>query len=285
MAALFCRVRAGKGKILPARVTSRLSLAATRARQHPGVGTRGSAPGSCYHVTKICLCAPVVTASRPAVEGQTIQLVEDDVLVRASASGRRYSLARWDDRRVRELNPMARPRRASINAAVPWWIRPVARGTSSHIDQYRAWTPSRPQGERGDSPVGAEVPRRGRPKKRMGDRMIQLERHDARILALMAFVAIVLATTPVLASPIEPGAIRVIDGDTIEARGAVFRLVGFDTPEAGNRAQCESERTLAAAASRRLRHLIAGGGLDPGRFTSPAARATGSSSRTPMRPR
>jgi hypothetical protein len=34
----------------------------------------------------------------------------------------------------------------------------------------------------------------------------------------MAFVAIVLATTPVLASPIEPGAIRVIDGDTIEGK-------------------------------------------------------------------
>jgi endonuclease YncB( thermonuclease family) len=92
--------------------------------------------------------------------------------------------------------------------------------------------------------------------------MIQLKRHGARILALMAFVAIVLATTPLLASPIEPGAIRVIDGDTIEARGAVFRLVGFDTPEAGNRARCESERTLAAAASRRLRQLIAAGGLD-----------------------
>jgi endonuclease YncB( thermonuclease family) len=92
--------------------------------------------------------------------------------------------------------------------------------------------------------------------------MIQLKRHGARILALNAFVAIVLATTPVLASPIEPGAIRVVDGDTIEARGAVFRLVGFDTPEAGNRARCESERTLAAAASRRLRQLVGGGGLD-----------------------
>jgi endonuclease YncB( thermonuclease family) len=50
--------------------------------------------------------------------------------------------------------------------------------------------------------------------------------------------------------------------NTIEARGAVFRLVGFDTPETGSRVRCESERTLAAAASRRLRHLIAGGCLD-----------------------
>jgi CheY-like chemotaxis protein len=43
-------------------------------------------------VTKICLCAPVVTASRPAVEAQTILLVEDDVLVRASGSGQLAAL-------------------------------------------------------------------------------------------------------------------------------------------------------------------------------------------------
>jgi endonuclease YncB( thermonuclease family) len=71
-----------------------------------------------------------------------------------------------------------------------------------------------------------------------------------------------LAATPAVASPIEPGAIEVVDGDTIRAGGLTFRLVGFDTPETRNRARCESERTLAAAASRRLRHLIAAGGLD-----------------------
>jgi endonuclease YncB( thermonuclease family) len=83
---------------------------------------------------------------------------------------------------------------------------------------------------------------------------------NGRVLALMAVVA--MATTPALGSPIEPGAIEVVDGDTIRAGGRTFRLVGFDTPETGSRARCESERTLAAAASRRLRHLIAGGGLD-----------------------
>jgi hypothetical protein len=71
-----------------------------------------------------------------------------------------------------------------------------------------------------------------------------------------------MPTTTALGSPIEPGAIEVVDGDTIRAGGRTFRLVGFDTPETGNRARCESERTLAAAASRRLRHLIAAGGLD-----------------------
>jgi hypothetical protein len=66
---------------------------------------------------------------------------------------------------------------------------------------------------------------------------------------------------PALGSPIEPGAIEVVDGDTIRAGGRTFRLVGFDTPEMGSRSRCEHERALAAAASRRLRQLVAGGGL------------------------
>jgi endonuclease YncB( thermonuclease family) len=81
------------------------------------------------------------------------------------------------------------------------------------------------------------------------------------IARTVAVVGALLAA-PALASPIEPGAIRVIDGDTIEARGAVFRLVGFDTPEVGSRSRCERERALGAAASRRLRQLVAGGVLD-----------------------
>ena len=44
-----------------------------------------------------------------------------------------------------------------------------------------------------------------------------------------------LLASPALADPIEPSSVRVLDGDTIEARGAVFRLVGFDTPESGRR--------------------------------------------------
>jgi|SRR5262249_49344601 len=75
---------------------------------------------------------------------------------------------------------------------------------------------------------------------------------------------VVLALAPVatLANPIEPGAMEVVDGDTIRAGGRTVRLVGFDAPETGSRARCEFERRLGAAASRRLRQLVAGGGLD-----------------------
>ena len=51
--------------------------------------------------------------------------------------------------------------------------------------------------------------------------------------------------------------VRVIDGYTIRHAGRVVRLVGFDTPEIGERARCESERKLGAAATARLRELIA----------------------------
>jgi len=64
------------------------------------------------------------------------------------------------------------------------------------------------------------------------------------------------------AEPIGPGAIEVIDGDTIRAHGRTVRLVGFDAPEAGLHARCESERALAAKATFRLRQLVSMGGLD-----------------------
>ena len=37
-------------------------------------------------------------------------------------------------------------------------------------------------------------------------------------------------------------AIDVVDGDTVRSGGAVYRLVGFDTPERGDRARCDDER-------------------------------------------
>jgi endonuclease YncB( thermonuclease family) len=77
-----------------------------------------------------------------------------------------------------------------------------------------------------------------------------------------ALVAGSLSLDTVAAEPVPPGAIHVLDGDTIDARGARVRLVGFDTPETGSRAQCEAERTLGARASMRLRQLVAAGGLD-----------------------
>lgn len=64
------------------------------------------------------------------------------------------------------------------------------------------------------------------------------------------------------AAPIDAGEIRVIDGDTIAVGDAHYRLVGFDTPERGNRARCAAEREQATVASRRLRQIVAAGGLD-----------------------
>ena len=52
--------------------------------------------------------------------------------------------------------------------------------------------------------------------------------------------------------------VRVIDGDTIsldDGRPNV-RLVGFNAPETGNRARCETERQKGEAAQRRLRELV-----------------------------
>jgi endonuclease YncB( thermonuclease family) len=63
------------------------------------------------------------------------------------------------------------------------------------------------------------------------------------------------------ADSIEPRSIQVVDGDTILANGQTYRLVGFDAPESGMQARCESERTLAARATARLRQLVVGGAL------------------------
>jgi hypothetical protein len=53
--------------------------------------------------------------------------------------------------------------------------------------------------------------------------------------------------------------VTVVDGDTVRAGGARYRLVGFDTPEKGDLARCDSERALAEKATQRLGELIAGG--------------------------
>lgn len=76
--------------------------------------------------------------------------------------------------------------------------------------------------------------------------------------------AIAIMMTPMFASaaPVTPSTVRVIDGDTVAMGRDHYRLVGFDAPERGDRAQCPAERELADRATARLRQLIATGGAD-----------------------
>jgi hypothetical protein len=45
-------------------------------------------------------------------------------------------------------------------------------------------------------------------------------------------------------------------GTTVRSEGRIFRLVGFNTPEAGMDAECSSESALAAKATSRLKQLL-----------------------------
>lgn len=58
-----------------------------------------------------------------------------------------------------------------------------------------------------------------------------------------------------------PQRISVVDGDTINADGKHYRLIGIDTPESGPRAKCAAERDKAQRATKRLAEIIAGGNL------------------------
>ena len=50
----------------------------------------------------------------------------------------------------------------------------------------------------------------------------------ARVSSGLFILALTFAAT---ASPVEPGQVEVIDGDTIRIGSETFRLIGFDTPE------------------------------------------------------
>lgn len=60
-------------------------------------------------------------------------------------------------------------------------------------------------------------------------------------------------------SPPQSAQIEVIDGDTVRSNGVVYRVVGIDTPERGDKARCDDERRRAEAATKRLRALVASG--------------------------
>ncbi|HET7681320.1 MAG TPA: thermonuclease family protein [Xanthobacteraceae bacterium] len=85
-----------------------------------------------------------------------------------------------------------------------------------------------------------------------------------KLAALLLALALSCIAAPAAAEPIEPGAIGIVDGDTITVRGYSrhVRLLGFDTPETGFEARCSAERAVAAQATQRLRQIVAGGGLD-----------------------
>ncbi len=66
-----------------------------------------------------------------------------------------------------------------------------------------------------------------------------------------------------VATPINSGDIRVIDGDTIRIhqKQPNVRLVGFNAPET-RKAACDAERELGGKATRRVRDLVRDGNLD-----------------------
>src|SRR5262249_11809658 len=64
-------------------------------------------------------------------------------------------------------------------------------------------------------------------------------------------LALAFAASMAKASPLDPGQVEVLDGDTIRVAGETFRLVGFDAPET-YRARCPSERELGNRATFRL---------------------------------
>lgn len=65
-------------------------------------------------------------------------------------------------------------------------------------------------------------------------------------------------TVPALKSQAVHQSFSIIDGDTLRlSDGSRMRLVGFNTPEKGDRAECAREAELSARATARLKQLVA----------------------------
>ncbi|MFB6458641.1 thermonuclease family protein [Bradyrhizobium tunisiense] len=83
---------------------------------------------------------------------------------------------------------------------------------------------------------------------------------------LMTVLALMLALCggPLRAEPITAAEIVVVDGDTIDAHGQRYRMIGYDTPEVATsrRKVGADEKAVALLAKERLGELIHAGSLD-----------------------
>src|SRR5262245_8504269 len=101
-------------------------------------------------------------------------------------------------------------------------------------------------------------------KRQLGQRIaVAVVGFGIRVFVFVAFgtdcrVLLQIDRAPAPAA-ISAASIQVIDGDTVSAGGAVYRLVGFDAPESGTNASCVHEELLARRATQRLRQLILDG--------------------------
>jgi len=75
------------------------------------------------------------------------------------------------------------------------------------------------------------------------------------MVVIRSFLALVLLTSVASAET------RVIDGDTIVVDGRHYRLAEIDTPETNKKPNCEHEREIGKAATRRLAELLTKGEL------------------------
>jgi endonuclease YncB( thermonuclease family) len=101
-----------------------------------------------------------------------------------------------------------------------------------------------------------------RPPSARGREMGSFSRY---MLSFLRMAAIILfATAMVRAEPISVEEIVVKDGDTIHARGADFRMIGYDTPETWTRRRKvgPDERAVAMIAKERFEELLRSGTLD-----------------------